>query len=1042
MPLDPKRVQAVFGAALECDAAADRAAVLDRECSTDAELRRRVEALLAAHDQADSLLDRPIVGSDSTAPSRTARRLERTEADSLIDGPDGLRPDDRARARRRALPLGGTRRRRRTASPPSISGYEILEELGRGGMGVVYRARQVRLDRPCALKMILGGAHARPEAAARFLAEAQAIARLQHPNIVQIHHIGEADGLPFFELEYIDGGSLDKTLDGTPWAARRAAGLVELLAGAVAEAHRLGIVHRDLKPGNILLTADGTPKITDFGLAKSLGTDSGLTATDSIMGSPSYMAPEQAAGQTKQLGPPADVYALGATLYELLTGRPPFRGATILETLEQVKTVEPVPPSRLVPGLPRDVETIALKCLQKEPGKRYDSAAALAEDLRRFLDGEPIVARPVPAWERAWRWCRRHPAPAALTAAVVLVAALGLAGILWQWGEAVTARDLASRRGPSPRRQARREAETILVDMYTTSGIAAGDQGEHAAGGPLVRQRRPAGRGRPRPPARQRGPRPDLGPPGVHAAPRRRRRGIVAGGLVFHPGGRHLITRTVIDGKARDRTPYALGPGGRAAAPVPRRPDGRAGRGLEPRRRALAVGRPEGDVIVAGFPGGEEATRIRFPGRVRLLVYSPDGRYLAIAGGNSARVWDVRSRGVRDPGAGASRGGDDAGVPPRGPIPGDRVPRTSRPASSPSPASRRARSGRPSPTSRRTRHRWYPAFFSPPLFVDGGRGLITYGGKGVLTWRAVETGAEVRTLGLPRVGRRGSPAIEPSPDGRYLAVLGFQPPQRPALRGRHGPRRRAGPGAQEHRIRCGLQPRRPDARDRLDRQHGPALGRPRRRAPGPAARPPPHRPPRRVRARRAIAGHSGRRPGPPLGSPRGGRADDPRALDGRDSFAALSPDGALLIPTGMSFEGPEHAAGARGPFASRPAEPAGPPLRPGGMIVDAAFSPDGRSVATLGVRDGPSTEGQEVVVWDWASGRRAMAGGAALRAPERGLPPRRPPPRRALRRRGIAGLRRRRRPRGPPLARPRRRARPPLDQQRRGRASAPTAGAC
>ena len=238
---------------------------------------------------------------------------------------------------------------------PSISGYEILGELGRGGMGVVYKARQVRLNRPCVLKMILGGGHASAEAAARFLAEAEAIARLQHPNIVQIHHIGEADGLPFFELEYLPGGSLDRRLNGTPWPARRAAELIEALARGVAEAHREGIVHRDLKPGNILLAADGTPKITDFGLAKSLAADSGLTRTDSIMGSPGYMAPEQAEGQTHHAGPAADVYALGAILYELLTGGPPFRGTTALEILDQVKHAEPVPPSRLVPGLPRDI---------------------------------------------------------------------------------------------------------------------------------------------------------------------------------------------------------------------------------------------------------------------------------------------------------------------------------------------------------------------------------------------------------------------------------------------------------------------------------------------------------------------------------------------------------------------------------------------------------------------------------------------------------------------------------------------------------------
>jgi hypothetical protein len=300
-------------------------------------------------------------------------------------------------------------------------------------MGVVYLARQVRLDRPCALKVILAGVHADPVAAVRFLGEAEAIARLQHANIVQIHHIGEADGLPFLELEYVEGGSLDQRLDGTPWPARRAAELVEGLARGVAEAHRLGIVHRDLKPGNVLLAADGTPKVGDFGLAKRLQVESGLTATGSILGTPSYMAPEQAEGKARQVGPLADVYALGAILYELLTGRPPFRGTTVLETLEQVKTAEPVPPKRLVPGVPRDAETIALKCLQKDPEKRYASADDLSEDLRRFLADEPIRARRVSLAGRLLRWGRRNKAVAALLASVVVSLAIGLAVSTTQW---------------------------------------------------------------------------------------------------------------------------------------------------------------------------------------------------------------------------------------------------------------------------------------------------------------------------------------------------------------------------------------------------------------------------------------------------------------------------------------------------------------------------------------------------------------------------------------------------------------------------------
>jgi WD40 repeat protein len=313
---------------------------------------------------------------------------------------------------------------------PSVPGYEILGELGRGGMGVVYRARQVQLNRLCALKMVLGGAYAGPEAIRRFLAEAETIARLEHPNIVQIHHIGEAEGLPYIELEYLPGGSLDRAIAGTPRPARNAAGLVEALARGVAEAHRAGVVHRDLKPANILLAADETPKITDFGLAKALGIDRGWTRTESVLGSPSYMAPEQATGCARAAGPAADIYALGAILYELLTGRPPFRAATALETLEQVKTAEPVRPGRLQPGLPRDLETICLTCLDKSPARRYATAAALAEDLRRFGAGEPVLARPPGLGGHAWRWCVRKPALAgALALASLLAASLSIVSV-------------------------------------------------------------------------------------------------------------------------------------------------------------------------------------------------------------------------------------------------------------------------------------------------------------------------------------------------------------------------------------------------------------------------------------------------------------------------------------------------------------------------------------------------------------------------------------------------------------------------------------
>jgi WD40 repeat protein len=315
-----------------------------------------------------------------------------------------------------------------TRAPIAVPGYEVLGELGRGGMGVVYKARQTGLGRTVALKMVLAGGHAGAQERARFKAEAEAIARLQHPNIVQVHEVGEHQGLPFFSLEFCPGGSLAQKLSGTPLPAAEAARLVETLARAVHAAHEAHVVHRDLKPANVLLATDGTPKVTDFGLAKKLD-EAGQTASGAVMGTPSYMAPEQAGGN-KEVGPAADVYALGAVLYELLTGRPPFKAASVMDTLMQVLADEPAPPSRLNPGVPRDLETVCLKCLEKGPARRYANAAELAEDLRHFQAGEPIRARPVGVVERAWKWARRRPALAALVAVSLLfVASAVVAGV-------------------------------------------------------------------------------------------------------------------------------------------------------------------------------------------------------------------------------------------------------------------------------------------------------------------------------------------------------------------------------------------------------------------------------------------------------------------------------------------------------------------------------------------------------------------------------------------------------------------------------------
>jgi len=325
-----------------------------------------------------------------------------------------------------------------------VPGYEILGELGRGGMGVVYKARHIQLKRVVALKMILAGGHAGERELERFRIEAEAVARLQHPGIVQIFEVGEHQGLPYFSLEFLEGGSLAAKLKGATQEPREAARLVELMARAMQAAHEAGIVHRDLKPANVLMSKDGKPKITDFGLAKKLDDGAGQTQTGAIMGTPSYMAPEQASG-SKVIGPAADVYALGAILYELLTGRPPFRANTPFDTVRQVLSEEPARPSRLRPKLPRDVETICLKCLQKESHLRYPSADALADDLRCFQSGEPIRARPVSRWERTVKWVRRHPAAAAVYGLVLLVSILGGLGgtMYWLWQEADAARTIA-----------------------------------------------------------------------------------------------------------------------------------------------------------------------------------------------------------------------------------------------------------------------------------------------------------------------------------------------------------------------------------------------------------------------------------------------------------------------------------------------------------------------------------------------------------------------------------------------------------------------
>src|SRR5262245_10899746 len=328
-------------------------------------------------------------------------RSEEVAGDCLTPPPARREPDDPA------------------SQLPCVPGYEVLGKVGQGGMGVVYKASQSALKRTVALKMIRTGPDAEADELARFRGEAEAVARLRHPHVVQIYEIGEWAGTPFISLEFMDGGSLAARLHDAPLPPRAAAELVSRLAEATHEAHEAGVIHRDLKPANVLLTADGTPKISDFGLAKRLDVDAGHTPTGAVLGTPSYMAPEQAAGAPA--APAADIYSLGAVLYECVTGVPPFRGTTLLETLAQVRWLDLVPPSRLQPKVPADLETVCLKCLQKKPERRYATARQLTQDLLRFLGGQPIIARPVGLWERMAKWAIRRPAVAVLVGVLSFV---------------------------------------------------------------------------------------------------------------------------------------------------------------------------------------------------------------------------------------------------------------------------------------------------------------------------------------------------------------------------------------------------------------------------------------------------------------------------------------------------------------------------------------------------------------------------------------------------------------------------------------------
>jgi WD40 repeat protein len=500
-----------------------------------------------------------------------------------------------------AAPTAGSATSRTTATDvPHIPGYEVLGELGRGGMGVVYRARQVGLNRTVALKMILAGSHAGTSLLTRFRAEAETVARLQHPHIVQVHEVGEVGGLPYCALEFCDGGSLAERLRGGPLPAAEATRMTEKLAGAMHAAHQVGIVHRDLKPANVLLTADGSPKVTDFGLAKCLDVEAGQTRSGDLLGTPSYMAPEQARGSIHEIAPHTDVYALGTILYELLTGRPPFKAATVLETLDLVRNAEPAPPRQLQPMCPRDLEIICLKCLRKEPAQRYATALELADDLRRFQNGEPIHARPVGLVERVLRWMWRRP-NLALLFAVVLLAVAALLGLsFWYVHNLGQAEARADEREYFRLFSQVRERRADPQPGWTWDSLADLRQAVRlpAAAEHLAELRSEAASA--------------LGAIDV------RRRGVVAenlnaGSLAFHPRGRWLALGPV---RAADHVAYSVS--------------------------LIDLERKGADRILSVPVEWMNSVVARTPDGVRTLAFSPNGRWL-VAGTRhgSLHRWDL-----------------------------------------------------------------------------------------------------------------------------------------------------------------------------------------------------------------------------------------------------------------------------------------------------------------------------------------------------------------------------------------------------------------
>jgi WD40 repeat protein/tetratricopeptide (TPR) repeat protein len=902
-----------------------------------------------------------------------------------------------ARATHETATLGTAALRRAAPLPtrrPEIPGYEILDELGRGGMGVVYKARHLRLNRIVALKMLLAGGYAGPSESVRFLSEAEVVAALHHPHIVALLEYGEHQGQPFFTLEFMQGGSLAEQLKGIPQPAPAAARLVEQLARAVYHAHTHGIVHRDLKPSNILLAEDGTPKITDFGLARRTTVGAGLTTTGEVLGTPSYMAPEQAGGGAKHASPATDIYALGAILYEYLTGRPPFRAANTMETMLQVIGQEPVTVRQLQPHTPADLATICHKCLQKEPHKRYASALELAEDCAAFLEGKPIRARPITALSRGWRWCRRNRALAgALTLGVVSLL-LGSIVTLAVAFRAEAARQSEANRAASEAEakheadQARRDAQRQSMDLRVSSGLTAARAGDHSLA--LLWFARAVQLAKDEPQQEELNRirianwlRQVWLPEGTFAVPGFRQNQDRFRTIQFSPAGDYLLIVTDTStcrvwNRPQGRLMELPGAAAQATAAA-----------WHPENGLLAVAEKDGRIRFLEPPSFRPVNELVAGGEVVVLAYSRDGKRLAWGGTNGARVWDLEENKYLTPLLSHEGAVTSLSFSSRG----DRLATAARdgmarvfavPSQQPEPLF---------PPVPHTRNQEAYAHQGPdrltPCFANGDQFLLTMpespGSTRSLVWRSATTGKVLFTSNvLPDESHLACVTVSPS--GKYVAALwGGKGRLFDAHTGQVHSSIRAPPPliwnedaafSSDGSIvaTCGHDTKVQfwSVEDHLDNTL---------RAIFPAI----YHPMQAVRV--TLSGDGGHAAAAlwdgtiylwrrPAGAP-----TSYSLATGGPTLPALTPDRKFFLPRGLTYRnGTQKTTRVHEADSGKPA---GPKLDPGGILLDATFSPDGRLVATASSTARTTAErnrrlfwsagkGGNVQIWDWKTGQRLL----------------------------------------------------------------------